>query len=74
MTVMCSLSPTARQHGIGEVSEEYVSLLSHATEARLRDILEKLTQISQHRTEVLKVIHSVMQACTYTHTACLCTL
>ncbi len=47
--------PPARQSGVGEVSEDYLSLLSHATETRLRDILEKLTQISQHRTEVLKV-------------------
>lgn len=45
----------ARQYGVGDVSDDYLSLLSHAAEARLRDVLEKLTQISHHRTEVLKV-------------------
>ena len=45
----------ARQYGVGDVSDDYLSLLSHAAETRLRDVLEKLTQISQHRTEVLKV-------------------
>ena len=55
---------SARQSGVGEVSEDYLSLLSHATETRLRDILEKVTQISQHRTEVLKV-NLVFNA--YTH-------
>ena len=41
-----------------EISEETLVLLSHATQERIRDVVEKLTEISQHRTEVLKVSQS----------------
>ena len=38
-----------------EVSEDVLVCISHATQERLRDVLEKLTEISRHRIEVLKV-------------------
>lgn len=43
-----------RLNGVQEISEETLVLLSHATQERIRDVVEKLTEISQHRTEVLK--------------------
>lgn len=38
-----------------EVSEDVLVCISHATQERLRDVLEKLTEISRHRIEILKV-------------------
>lgn len=45
---------SARLHGITDISEDAVSLLSHATEERLRNIIDKVTIISHHRSENLK--------------------
>lgn len=44
-----------RKHGVTAASDEALSLVSHATEHRLKNILNKLAVISQHRMEVLKV-------------------
>ena len=45
-----------RVNGVQEVGGEDVLVhLSHATQERMRDIVEKLTEISQHRTQALKV-------------------
>lgn len=49
------LSFTARKHGLSEVSQEVYNLVSHATQERLRNILEKLSTISLHRLEVYRV-------------------
>lgn len=46
---------TARKHGLSEVSQEVYNLVSHATQERLRNILEKLSTISLHRLEVYRV-------------------
>lgn len=46
---------TARKHGLSEVSQEVFNLVSHATQERLRNILEKLSTISLHRLEVYRV-------------------
>ncbi|XP_072530385.1 transcription initiation factor TFIID subunit 4 [Salminus brasiliensis] len=51
------LTPTLQQRvlhigssqGVVEVSPDVLGLLSHATQERLRDLLEKLTAIAQHR-------------------------
>lgn len=44
-----------RVNGVQEVGEESLVLLSHATQERMRDVVEKLTEVSQHRVQVLKV-------------------
>jgi len=46
---------TARKHGLSDVSQEVLSLVSHATEERLRNILEKVSTISLHRLEIYRV-------------------
>nr|XP_023682511.1 transcription initiation factor TFIID subunit 4B isoform X2 [Paramormyrops kingsleyae] len=40
---------TGKRHGIADVSPDAVGLLSHATQERLRGLLEKLTVVAQHR-------------------------
>lgn len=46
---------TARKHGLTDVSQEVLSLVSHATQERLRNILEKMSTVSLHRLEVYRV-------------------
>lgn len=64
-------SSTAKKLGVSEVSLEVVNFISHATESRLRSLLEKVSAVAQHRTDVVKVSK-------YTHTKfgalrlCLC--
>lgn len=43
-------------NGLHDVSDDVLVLLSHATQQRMKDVIEKLTAISQHRVEVLKVM------------------
>nr|XP_056710030.1 transcription initiation factor TFIID subunit 4B [Euleptes europaea] len=40
---------TGKRHDITEVNSDVLSLISHATQERLRGLLEKLTIIAQHR-------------------------
>ncbi|KAI4785563.1 hypothetical protein KUCAC02_037683 [Chaenocephalus aceratus] len=40
-----------KQQGVLEVPPEVVALISHATQARLRALLEKVSSIAQHRSE-----------------------
>ncbi|KAF3852950.1 hypothetical protein F7725_013638, partial [Dissostichus mawsoni] len=42
---------SAKQQGVLEVPPEVVALISHATQARLRALLEKVSSIAQHRSE-----------------------
>lgn len=58
---MCPPSSAAKKLGVSEVSLEVVNFISHATESRLRSLLEKVSAVAQHRTDVVKV-------CKYTHT------
>ncbi|XP_019629553.1 PREDICTED: transcription initiation factor TFIID subunit 4-like isoform X2 [Branchiostoma belcheri] len=44
----------ARKHGLEDASPDVVSLVSHAAEERLRNLLEKLTVIVRHRMESYK--------------------
>ncbi|CAH3020315.1 unnamed protein product [Porites evermanni] len=44
----------AKKHGLTDVSQDVVSLVSHATQERLRNILEKISTISLHRLEVYR--------------------
>ena len=46
---------TAKKHGLSDVSQDVFNLVSHATQERLRNILEKLSTISLHRLEVYRV-------------------
>jgi hypothetical protein len=48
--------PIARRCGISDITDGYLVLLSHGIQERLKDVLEKVTIVSQHRTESLKVI------------------
>lgn len=45
------VSPTARKLGVTEVPLDVVNLVSHATESRLRSLLEKVSLIAQHRSD-----------------------
>lgn len=45
----------ARGFGVNEVMADVVSLVSHATEARLRSTLENVSALARHRTDPSKV-------------------
>ncbi|MBN3278777.1 TAF4 factor, partial [Polyodon spathula] len=45
---------TGKRHGITEVNLDVVSLVSHATQERLRTLVEKMTVAAQHRTSSYK--------------------
>ncbi|NWT59013.1 TAF4 factor, partial [Erythrocercus mccallii] len=45
---------TARKLGITDVPAEVVTFISHATQNRLRTVIEKVTVITQHRMESYK--------------------
>nr|XP_006003214.1 PREDICTED: transcription initiation factor TFIID subunit 4-like isoform X2 [Latimeria chalumnae] len=45
---------TAKRFGVTEVPNEVVSFVSHATQDRLRSMIEKVTVIAQHRMETYK--------------------
>ncbi|CAH3042814.1 unnamed protein product [Pocillopora meandrina] len=48
------LEALARKHGVSDVSQDVLNLVSHATQERLRNILEKVSTISLHRLEVYR--------------------
>ena len=50
-----SVVVTASRYGISEVPVEVANLVSHATQERLRHIMEKLSTIADQRTEIYKV-------------------
>ncbi|XP_055800041.1 transcription initiation factor TFIID subunit 4 isoform X2 [Salvelinus fontinalis] len=52
---------TSEKFGLSEVGSDVVSLVSHATQERLRDLLEKVTVVAQHRKMVLKEDYSHVQ-------------
>jgi transcription initiation factor TFIID subunit 4 len=43
------------QHGLEEPSSEVAALISHATQERLKNIVEKLAVIAEHRIDLIKV-------------------
>lgn len=49
-TPACRLS-SAKKLGVTEVSLEVVNFISHATQSRLRSLLEKVSAVAQHRTD-----------------------
>ncbi|XP_051978798.1 transcription initiation factor TFIID subunit 4-like [Xyrauchen texanus] len=48
------LLETAKKFGVTEVSMETVTLISHATQSRLRSVLENVSVVAQHRTDSCK--------------------
>lgn len=48
------LETLARKRGVSDVSQDVLNLVSHATQERLRNILEKVSTISLHRLEVYR--------------------
>ncbi|XP_051545862.1 transcription initiation factor TFIID subunit 4-like [Myxocyprinus asiaticus] len=48
------LLETAKKFGMTEVPMETVTLISHATQSRLRSMLEKVSAVAQHRTDSCK--------------------
>ncbi|XP_029563635.1 transcription initiation factor TFIID subunit 4 [Salmo trutta] len=52
---------TGEKFGVSEVGSDVVSLVSHATQERLRDLLEKVTVVAQHRKMALKEDYSHVQ-------------
>lgn len=45
----------AAKHGLDEPPPEVSAMISHATEERLKTLIEKLAVISEHRLDVIKV-------------------
>lgn len=45
----------AKRFGVTEVALEAVNFISHATQSRLRTVLEKVSSIAQHRMDSCKV-------------------
>lgn len=45
----------ASQHGLDEPSPEVAAIVSHATQERLRNLVEKLAVIAEHRIDLNKV-------------------
>ena len=54
-TLHISILSTGKKHDITELNSDAVNLISHATQERLRGLLEKLTTIAQHRMTTYKV-------------------
>lgn len=46
---------SAKKLGVTEVPLEVVNFISHATQSRLRSLLEKVSSVAQHRTDGGKV-------------------
>ena len=46
---------TVKKHGLEDSSSDVANIVSHATQERLRDIMEKLATIAEHRLEIYKV-------------------
>lgn len=45
----------AQKRGLEEISPDVVTLISHASQTRLKTLIEKLSVIAEHRTENPKV-------------------
>lgn len=55
----------AKKHGLEEVSPEVVSLISHASQTRLKNLIERLSVIAEHRLDNPKVSTRVTCTCTF---------
>lgn len=61
LVCLCVCLHIGNSLGVAEVNPDVLGLLSHATQERLRDLLEKLTVIAQHHNISYRV-------CIITHT------
>ena len=55
MLTLCASVCPAMQHGLEEPGPDVVALVSHATQERLKTLLEQVAVIAEHRMEVVKV-------------------
>lgn len=46
-------------YGLEEPNQEVAALISHATQERLKNLVEKLAVIAEHRIDLIKVIASI---------------
>ncbi|CAI9737278.1 transcription initiation factor TFIID subunit 4-like [Octopus vulgaris] len=53
--LLSRISSIAKKYGIEEVPSDVANIVSHATQERLRDFIEKLSTIAEHRTEIYKM-------------------
>lgn len=51
----CFLWFSVAHHGLEEPSSEVAALISHAAQERLRNLVEKLAVIAEHRIDLIKV-------------------
>lgn len=51
------LRAAAAKHELEEPSAEVAGLISHAVHERLKNLVEKLAVVAQHRIDLIKVIH-----------------
>ena len=49
------MSFSAKRYGLHEVPNDVVNLISHATQERLRHVVEQLSTIAEQRSELYKV-------------------
>ena len=64
----CKILISAHKHGLSDCPEQVANLISHATQERLRNIIEKLSVTAEHRLEIYKVRHLVK--CSYKVLTC----
>ncbi|XP_014240499.1 transcription initiation factor TFIID subunit 4 isoform X2 [Cimex lectularius] len=53
--LMRKIAQIARKHGLEEPSGDVAALISHATQERLKNLVEKLAVIAEHRVDLNKV-------------------
>ncbi|XP_061196997.1 transcription initiation factor TFIID subunit 4-like isoform X2 [Saccostrea echinata] len=53
--LLSRITAIAKKHGLDDISSDVANLVSHATQERLRDLLEKLDTIAEHRIEIYKM-------------------
>lgn len=60
-TLQSKLKAVCNENGIDEPSLDVSVLISHACQERLKNIVEKLAVIAEHRMDILKVIYSILE-------------
>ena len=56
---MCMYWSTAMEQGLEEPNADVAALISHATQERLKNFVEKLAVIAEHRMDIIKVSPSL---------------